>query len=965
MGTSTLQSVLVALLALALVAGPATAAVTAVAPASDTADELTTSGTVMAPGDLNRTDSGTLEFELDAERVGDESEVNVLIESAGEEDTVTTTAQNPNESEVYRYRVASSDLPDFSLANATVQVYQESDGNRTDYLTEQGVDLRHLDIADGSASFDDSGRLTLDATDATAGLNGSSFDLAATADGDDRSATLSATLENGTVTIDRNGAFTGLLAPPATLTLAAIDGGPSVTGDTGVTLADVAPDATVLVSPGRVTVQSPLLVADTEYGVYLNTTDPDGEYAETTTAEGTDGVTSVTVENEYVAGTDSIAVDVSTDGSSVLSQTHEPTGAVSAAVDDGQRSVTLAETSFTGQDVSFVLLSTERDIEVVSDAATDGSTLALSGLPDGQGLDRNGTYRMVVAFANAPSQTVAVGDGEGSSSLVPVTNGTQATGTNGTAAPNGSTGNESSLLPFGSGGVPGGQFTLGLGAGLAVLIVLGVGYVVGQSIGGGSGSGASAATQRTRDVRVRITDGFANERLSDEVYLTARPTGQSSASTSGVNHESGGREEAVDGGVVTWTLNAEPYEFTASYNGTTVTETAELLDEKLTLSFQPVSKHVSVIDETGEPVEGATVTAEFDGERISEPTDANGRASLTLPVTASSVEVTATHDRYEPDSRRVNDPNDLPSELRVVGKTGTLRLETAIGGEPTDAVDVSLDTDDEWLRERLQESSPTDEGDDAVGLPAGEYTLVGSVDGAPFEDVRSRVTVPEDDTTSVTLDVPFEYELSATQRESLEALRREADDLLPGGRLDSAIHGYYASVAQSLADAVERVPESGTRFAETGVEPDPVVDATLSAGRGCVEGVDNAMNTKHNVDLFSACADMREASEEWRADYDLDDLFELAAADRVSQRAELKSKLSEAESTVEDNRGEVNVISPAGDVLEELQAYESETRESDEVRNAAFVFAVAGFAEAVAELFEHPRLLDRLNRTMY
>ncbi|MFC6793415.1 hypothetical protein ACFQFH_02600 [Halobaculum halobium] len=125
------------------------------------------------------------------------------------------------------------------------------------------------------------------------------------------------------------------------------------------------------------------------------------------------------------------------------------------------------------------------------------------------------------------------------------------------------------------------------------------------------------------------------------------------------------------------------------------------------------------------------------------------------------------------------------------------------------------------------------------------------------------------------------------------------------------------------------------------------------------------MNTKHNVDLFSACADMRGVSEEWRADYDLDDLFDLVASDRVGQRAELKSRLSEAESTVEDQRSEVNVISPAGDVLEELREYERETRESDEVRNAAFVFAVAGFVEAVTELFEHPRLLDRLNRTMY
>ncbi|MXR40629.1 hypothetical protein GRX01_04610 [Halobaculum sp. WSA2] len=963
MGNTTHRRLFVALLVLALVVGPATATATVGAPDSPTVGALTASGSTMAAGDLRQTDSGALRFELDAERVGNDSAVNVLIESGGEKKTISGVSPDSEADGVYTYTVASNRLPEFSLANATVQVYQGSEDNRTDFLTEQGVDLRHLDLGDGAGSFDEEGRLTLTATNDTAGLDGASFELAATANGDDRSETLSATLENGTVRIDRDEAFTGLLAPPADLRLSAADGGPSVTGETAVSLTNAAPDPRVLVSPGRVTVESPLLVGGTEYGVHLETNGPDGEYAVLTTARESDGVTSVVVENENIAGIDSVTIDVTTEGSAVLSTTYNDTDPESASVAEGNRSVTLDTGTFEGDEVSFVLLSTSSEVGVLSNASVDGATLSLLGLSNESELNPEGSYRMVVAFADARATTVSVGDGE-PSALQPATDESDQGNTTTAVGPDNQEGDLFGFIP--SVGLPR-SLELGLVLGFLVLLVGGGGVAVGKFVLGqsdGSGSGAAAST-RTRDVRVRIADGFANEQLSDEVYLTARPTGQPLGSSSGVNRDGGGREETVDGGVVTWTLDAEPYEFTASYNGATVTETAEVGDDRVTLSFQPASKRVSVIDETGEPVRDATVTATFDGERVTERTDESGQVSLTLPMTASGVEVTAEHERYEPDTREVTDPNDVPEELRVVGKTGTLRVETAIGGEPTDDVNVSLETDDEWLKERLRESSPTDRGGDAVGLPAGEYTLVGSVDGEPFEDVRSRVTVPEDDTATVTLDVPFAFELSATQRESLEALRREADDLLPGGRLDSAVHSYYASVARSLGDAVERVPDSGIRFAETGVEPDPVVDAMLSAGRGCVEGVDNAMNTKHNVDLFSACADMREVSEEWRADYDLDDLFELAAADRVSQRAELKSRLSEAESTVEDHRGEVNVVSPASDVLEELQAYEGETRESDEVRNAAFVFAVAGFVESVTELFEHPRLLDRLNRTMY
>ncbi|SHG93086.1 carboxypeptidase-like regulatory domain-containing protein [Halobaculum gomorrense] len=962
MGLSTHRSVVVALLALALVTGPAagTGGVTVGATDSSSGESLTPPGSVMAARDLNQTDLGALRFELDAERVGNESTVDVLIESGGQSATIAGVAADSESDGVYTYTVASNRLPDFPAAKATVTVYRGSGENRTDYLTEQGVDLRHLDIARDSAEFE-GGQLTLTATNDTAGLAGSSFDLLATADGDDRRATLSATLENGTVRVDRNDAFTGLLVPPANVTLAAAGGGPSVTGDTSVALGSAAPDPTVIVSAGGVTVESPLLVAGTTYGVHVATSGPAGEFATTAPARETDGVYTLSIENEYIAGVDSVEISVSTDGGSVLRYRTEVGTPAVGTLGSNQRSVTLSDGTFADSDVEFVLLSIGDRVRVVTEATANDTTVSLGGLPAGMGLARNGSYRLVVAFADAPSKTVAVDGDAKSAGLVSLSAAADKKTDAGTPAEmNGSTGNASAGL-FDR--VPGGQFTLGLVGGLLILLVGGGGYVVGQSLVGGSGGGGAAAGRQTRDVRVRIADGYADERLTDEVYLTARPANQSA--TSDVNRTGGGREDSVEGGVVTWTLDAEPYEFTASYNGTTVTETADMLEDDLVLRFRPVSKSVTVTDETGEPVSDARVTATFDGETVTEPTDANGRASLTLPVTASAVEVTAEHDRYEPDTKRVSDPNDIPSQLRVVGKTGTLRVETAIDGQPADAVEVSLDTDDEWLRTRLRESSPTDEGDDAVGLPAGEYTLVGSVDAAPFEDDRARVTVRENKTTAVTLDVPFEYELSADHRESLASLRSDADDLVPGGRLDSAIHGYYASVARSLADAVERVPDSGVRFAETGVDPEPVVDAMLDAGNGCVEAVDNAMNTKHNVDLFSACADMREATVEWRAGYDLDDCFALIDEDRVGQRAELKSRLSEAGSTVEDHRGDVNVVSPASDVVEELEAYERDTRESDEVRNAAFVFAVAGFAAAVTELFDHPRLLDRLNRTMY
>ena len=176
MGTCTHRRLLVALLVLALVVGPTTVTSTDGATGSPAAGSLAESGTVMATGDLTQTDSGTLRFELDAERVGNESTVDVLIESGGKEATIPDVSTDTEADGVYTYTVASNTLPEFSLANATVHVYQGTGGNRTDLLTEREVDLRHLDLAEGAGSFDEDGRLALSATNDTAGLDDASFE---------------------------------------------------------------------------------------------------------------------------------------------------------------------------------------------------------------------------------------------------------------------------------------------------------------------------------------------------------------------------------------------------------------------------------------------------------------------------------------------------------------------------------------------------------------------------------------------------------------------------------------------------------------------------------------------------------------------------------------------------------------------------------------------------------------------
>lgn len=936
----------VALLAVLVAASTAAAAGAATGTAT-----VAAAGAVGAQtdGGVSQTDAGHLRFELDGDAVGNGTTVTVEIAAAGRTESVTAgrigTDGGTNE-----YRVPVDDLPSFPLSDATLNV---TTGGET-LLTDTG-DFRYLRLDPESARFEGE-RLALNAT-ARAGLGAEEFDLGATTDGGE-TVTLSALVDNGSVRVARTGTFARLLAPPGTITLTRADGGPVLGGDATVNLTRAATPSVVALG-GRVVVDSPLLVPGTEYSVRI--TADGGQYvANRTAGTAADGIPRLNVTNEYLAGADELAVTVTAAGGRVAGPTRIESGSVAGSV-TGSRTVSV-DGRVAADRPSAALLTAGESVYVLDgdEVGFDGSAFTLT-LPNGSALDADGSYRLAVAFDDGAPLVVSTGEGPPSPLVQANGNATGNTTTGGVTTRNTANGNESGLLS----GVTSGPSGMVLMV-AAVLVV----FVLGYFGGGKAASMTAGGASETRTVGVEVLDERTGSPIRDTVRIRAERSGSS-------DRDRGGRRSAdaepetftVSGESDEITLPRDPWTLTATYEGhRSEKQWADLGSDSVTLHIQPIPNEFRVVDERDEPVADAVVDVSYDGGEESARTDADGRASLTFPATASDLEATVSHDRFDGERVTAGDPSDLPATVGMAGRTGTLRVETAVDGESTDAVDVDVGTDDEWLRQRLSTVGAGVEGEgetNAAELPVGEYELAGTVDGGSFGEARRRVTVEEDATTTVTLDVPFEYDLTAAQRDELDALRRETEELVPGGRLDTAVHRFYASVAEELGDTVETVPDSGARFAETGVEPSTAVDGVLAAGRGAVDAVDDAMNTKHNVDLFSACADMRESSVRWTEGYDLDDLFALADADRVSQRAELRSRIADAEEEVEAHRGDVTVLSPAQDVLDELRTYARESRESDEVRNAAFVFSVAGFVSAVETLFDHPRLLDRLNRTVY
>ncbi|MFD1524900.1 hypothetical protein, partial [Halolamina salina] len=249
-------------------------------------------------------------------------------------------------------------------------------------------------------------------------------------------------------------------------------------------------------------------------------------------------------------------------------------------------------------------------------------------------------------------------------------------------------------------------------------------------------------------------------------------------------------------------------------------------------------------------------------------------------------------------------------------------------------------------------------------VPVGAYELLATADGSPFDPDRETVEIGADDAVTADLDVGFRFSIDR-HRDELAALRTAADELVPSSQIDTAIHGYYASVAHALADVVESLPERGDQFAGTGVDPDAVAEALLDTGQGVVTVVDNALNTKQNVDLFNGCADLPAATVEWDG-FEITTLFDLAGKEQMlDQQTEIRTRLTELEERIDAERDELNVVSPASDVLDELRNFAQNEMKSDTTRNAAVVFVLLGFADAVEELFEREQLRERLQYTRF
>ena len=473
---------------------------------------------------------------------------------------------------------------------------------------------------------------------------------------------------------------------------------------------------------------------------------------------------------------------------------------------------------------------------------------------------------------------------------------------------------------------------------------------------------------QTGTLRIQLRDATGTP-IEREVDVTIEHQSSTASNSQSIS---------VSGGSETLSMRQGRVQATAIINGqqkrakTSVGST----ESRLTLRFDGQQVAVKTIDQSSSqdpnPIAGVDITAEVidDSQKQSYrgQTDQRGQWRQQVPLSASEIEITADHNRYEKTTRTIAIGNGrAQTTIQMRQLVGEIHATVTIGDESVSAVPIIA------IREETGDKAVLDP--DASGsavfknAPIGSYTVkpdLSAYDEA-FTESKQEIRVTDGDTERIELPISFDYRLPSGLSNRRRQLERRIDEIGSIERRDSAIPLYYASVLMEALRAVERLPSSGYQLLMAGgdVRPDAVAESLLDAIEMSADTVESVMTSKRNVDLFSACSNMTEVSITWRGSVDISRITSLAREDIGQQRSVVNEQIGEVDETVSSAVGEVAEVAPAREMVESVTTMIRDQNTADQVESAAFVVVAEALLDAVGELFEHDPLRERMEQTVY
>lgn len=496
-------------------------------------------------------------------------------------------------------------------------------------------------------------------------------------------------------------------------------------------------------------------------------------------------------------------------------------------------------------------------------------------------------------------------------------------------------------------------------AGGAVLLLAAVtgGYTLGKlKYGRSVGTGATSAQK----VTVSVTDG--RTKIPGTSKITARRERDGETVTTTIS-DGLGRIGLKSG---TWSVQA-------THGGhTSEAKPVEDLDN-ITLEIDLPDVQVRLQDSSQEtPIPDASVRMDAAGETDAKRTGTSGSETGVVafepPADADAVTITASHDRYHETVEEYQLTSDgVQDTIELEQQSGTAKLLSQIDGIPAGDMPIILQPNDQYLEHLYGASTTVTTGADGTAnadVLIGQYRAEIDLSNHPtdlFEMDTETFTITEARETEVTLDATFTWDLSQSQRDRIREIRDDIAGLTAKSGIDTAIPNYYASVVETVLDAVEAFPENGHHFAEIEAHPDEIVTATLDGAEEMADMISDAMSTKRNRDLFSACSDMDAVDVRWDGTFDFNTLVGRLNEDSTDLRRTFAQRADSVSDRIDAERGDLSEIAPARDMLDNVNIPDAGEQADRIVRTHIALLAL----DSVDELFDHPELTERLSRTVF
>jgi hypothetical protein len=363
---------------------------------------------------------------------------------------------------------------------------------------------------------------------------------------------------------------------------------------------------------------------------------------------------------------------------------------------------------------------------------------------------------------------------------------------------------------------------------------------------------------------------------------------------------------------------------------------------------------------------------EISGVQVSGQEASTGAGNeIRIPSTKERVSVELSHQKFHRKEVEIgrNDGVDGVVEKNLEPKTGELEITSTVDDVPAANTELLVQPKGETKEYVSEETVRTDNsGKVTVEKMVGDYTIKhkNASSGGYYTTNQISTKLRYNDRAAVTLNVEFEYQLSESCQNKITALREEIDSLTDAN-YDTSIQNYFTSVPEAFLTTVESIPSHGELFFENELSPEETAMAILDANEELLKEISEAMSTKRNIDLFTACEDMANREVSWSHPNLLESVVsyvtEKAGKPEREMKKDVKQNYERVEEVISDERQTVNEISPVEETHDRvIQLLGSGEKENERVVSA---FVTQRMLDAIEEFFEHEALRKRLDRTVF